>query len=92
MIRSNVDFPQPDGPISDTNSPGSIASSMSCKRDDVALGEALRDALDLDDAHATCSGARLTTSLSATTTARKKEIPSSAAITFVAQRFCGLSE
>src|SRR5205809_7473606 len=30
MIRSSVDLPQPDGPISDTNSPGSICSSMPC--------------------------------------------------------------
>src|ERR1051326_2201163 len=29
MIRSSVDLPHPDGPISETNSPGSIARSMS---------------------------------------------------------------
>src|SRR5438105_7020623 len=30
MIRSSVDLPHPDGPISDTNSPGSISRSMPC--------------------------------------------------------------
>ena len=30
MIRSSVDFPHPDGPISETNSPGAISRSMSC--------------------------------------------------------------
>src|SRR3954447_1983428 len=30
MIRSSVDLPQPDGPISETNSPGSISRSISC--------------------------------------------------------------
>src|SRR5262249_50332092 len=30
MIRSSVDLPQPDGPISDTNSPGSISRSIPC--------------------------------------------------------------
>ncbi len=39
--------------------------------------------------HATCSGARRTTSFSATTTTRKKTIPRSAAMMFVAQRSCG---
>src|SRR5204862_7572041 len=29
IIRSTVDLPHPDGPISDTNSPGSMARSMS---------------------------------------------------------------
>src|ERR1041384_5208093 len=30
MMRSSVDLPQPDGPISDTNSPGSISRSIPC--------------------------------------------------------------
>jgi hypothetical protein len=30
MIRSSVDFPQPDGPTSTRNSPSAMASSMSC--------------------------------------------------------------
>src|SRR6476469_4229019 len=47
--------------------------------------ELLGDLFDLDDAHqATCSGARRTTSFSASKTTRKKEIPSAAAITLVA--------
>src|SRR5205823_940028 len=50
------------------------------------LPEALRDAGDLDHVHTTFSGARRTTSFSAITTTRKNAIPSSAAITFVAQR------
>ena len=58
---------------------------------DVAALEPLRQALDLDDAHATCSGALCTIAFSARTTTRKNEMPSSAAIMFVAQRFCGLS-
>ena len=51
--------------------------------------EPLRDAVDRDRAHATCSGARRTTIFSAPTTARKKAMPSSAAMMFVAHRFCG---
>ena len=43
-------------------------------------------------AHATFSGARRTTSFSASTTTRKNEIPSSAATMFVAQSSCGSSE
>ena len=30
MIRSSVDFPHPDGPISEMNSPGAMSRSMSC--------------------------------------------------------------
>ena len=30
MMRSRVDLPQPEGPISATNSPRSIVRSMSC--------------------------------------------------------------
>jgi hypothetical protein len=30
MMRSSVDFPQPDGPTSTRNSPSGMASSMSC--------------------------------------------------------------
>src|SRR4051794_31357532 len=58
------------------------------ERDRPAL-ELLRDALDVNDAQPTCSGARRTTSFSAMTTAMKNVIPSSAATMFVAQRFCG---
>src|SRR4029434_3047327 len=61
------------------------------QRDDVSALEALRQLVDLDDAHATCSGARRTISFSAITITRKNEMPSSAAIMFVAHRFCGLS-
>ncbi len=42
--------------------------------------------------HATCSGARRTTSRSTRTTTRKKMIPSSAAMMFVAQRSAGSIE
>src|SRR4029079_2122371 len=48
------------------------------QRDRAAL-ELLRDALDRDRCHATCSGARRTTSFSAATTTRKKRTPSAAA-------------
>src|SRR6266508_6854520 len=54
--------------------------------------EGLREIADRDDGlgvHATCSGARRTTSFSTTTTLRKKKMPRQAAITFVAQRFSG---
>src|SRR5919109_410104 len=58
-----------------------------------ALGERLSDVAKRDHdvadglVHATCSGARRTTSFSAITTARKKMMPSTAAIKFVAHRF-----
>ena len=39
MIRSSVDLPQPDGPISETNSPGSIVEVDVLERGDVALRE-----------------------------------------------------
>src|SRR4029079_2380912 len=58
------------------------------ERDGAAL-ELLRDAVDRDDGHATCSGARRTTTFSAPMTIRKKAMPSAAAMMFVAQRFCG---
>src|SRR5262245_58997181 len=51
--------------------------------------ELLRDVLDRNGAHATFSGARRTRSFSTMTITRKKAIPRSAAIRFVAQRFCG---
>src|SRR5205085_4975567 len=56
-----------------------------------AAAELLRDAAEGDDAHATFSGARRTISFSAKTTTRKKEIPSSAAMMFVAQSCVGSS-
>ena len=46
--------------------------------------EALAHGLDLYDAHAKFSGARRTTSFSVTKMIRKNEMPSAAAITFVA--------
>src|SRR5439155_11250730 len=58
------------------------------ERDGAAL-EPLRDAADRDRIHATCSGARRTTSFSAATITRKNVMPSAAATMLVAQRFCG---
>src|SRR5262249_43383851 len=65
------------------------------QRDGLALGELLRDAGELDDrldAHAYCSGARRTTSFSASTTATKKPIPRIAVMMFVAQSSWGSIE
>ena len=98
MTRSSVDLPQPDGPISETNSPRSTSRSDVLQRGDAAARERLRDVAEGDDragvrrAHAICSGGRRTTSFSATTTARKNAMPSAAAIRFVAHRYVGVSE
>ena len=94
MIRSSVDLPQPDGPIRETNSPGctsrSIRSSASTsprsKRFESPVTETAAAAAV---AHATCSGARRTSSRSAIATTEKKMIPSPAAMMFVAQRLSG---
>ena len=60
------------------------------EREYVAALEALREPGDRDGggslAHATCSGARRTSSRSAIATTAKKMIPSPAAMMFVAQR------
>ena len=85
-------MPQPDGPISETNSPASICRSIPVSAVTFPFGNVFVRPLIVDDAHATCSGARRTTSFSATTTARKNVMPSPAAITFVAHRFAGCSE
>ena len=73
--------------------PGATVEVDVLERDDAGLAELLRDALERDDrlrrAHATCSGARRTTSFSTATTTRKNAIPSAAAIRFVAQRLVG---
>ena len=50
-MRSSVDLPQPDGPISETNSPFSIVEVDALERDRVALRERLRRRrCELDDA------------------------------------------
>src|SRR5438034_3972909 len=54
--------------------------------------EPLRHSLERDGVHAMFSGARLSTSRSSRTTARKNVIPSSAHATIVAQRFAGWVE
>ena len=96
MMRSSVDLPQPDGPISETNSPGWMSSVDVLQRRH-AGAERLREAVDRDDdvrlvGHATFSGARRSTSRSVTATATKKTMPSAAQTTFVAQRNVGSSE
>ena len=94
MTRSSVDLPQPDGPISEMNSPGPTSSSMSWSavtpprpNDFVTF----RDGDDVVRAHTSTSGGRCTTSFSTSTMTRKNEIPSAAAIRFVAQRLFGSS-
>ena len=93
MIRSSVDLPQPEGPISETNSPGWTSRSIVLEREHVAALEALRErprpTTAAGVAHATCSGARRTSSFSAIATTAKKRIPSAAAMMFVAQRLGG---
>ena len=49
ITRSSVDLPQPDGPISETNSPGRDLQVDVLERGDIAPRERLRDALDRDD-------------------------------------------
>ena len=92
ITRSNVDLPQPDGPISETNSPGSIARSISCSAVTLPFANVFVSPCQRDDGHAMCSGARCTTSFSAITIATKNAMPRQAAIRFVAQRFAGVIE
>ena len=97
MMRRSVLLPHPDGPISETSSPGRMSSVMSSSACAAAL-EDLRHVGDRDGcrmvllAHAMCSGAARTTSFSAITTAQKNTIPSPAATMFVAQSACGSIE
>ena len=52
MTRSSVDLPQPDGPMSDTNSPWAMVRSMAWRATVVSLiaaHEGLADALQADD-------------------------------------------
>ena len=52
MIRSSVDLPQPDGPISETNSPWAMSRSIPSSAvvtGSVAAGEDLVDAGEVDD-------------------------------------------
>ena len=96
MIRSSVDFPQPDGPISDTNSRGATSRSMSSSAVTPVRND-LREALDRDDVragvgHATCSGARCSRRRSASATSPKRTSPSAAQTMFVAQSAVGWSE
>ena len=96
MMRRSVDLPQPDGPISEMNSPGAQIERDVLQRRD-AGAERLRDALERDDglgglAHAMFSGAPRRTSRSVRATARKNTIPSAAQTMFVAQRKVGSSE
>ena len=90
--RSNVDLPQPDGPISEMNSPGSHVEVDLLQRGHLAVGQTSCRLLQRDGgggAHATCSGARRTTKCSTIATIAKNEMPSSAAMRFVAQRLGG---
>ena len=93
MIRSSVDLPQPEGPISETNSPGctsrSIRSSASTSPRSKRFERPVIETAAAVVAHATCSGARRTSSRSAIATTEKKRIPSPAAMMFVAQRLSG---
>ena len=92
MIRSSVDLPQPEGPISETNSPGwtsrSIRSSASTSPRSKRFESPVTETAAASR-HATFSGARWTSSRSASATTAKKAIPSSAAMMFVAQRLSG---
>ena len=92
ITRSSVDFPHPDGPISETNSPGSIDRSISCSAVTLPFAKVFVSPFERDDRHAMCSGARCTTSFSAITITTKNEMPRQAAIRFVAQRFAGVIE
>ena len=90
MIRSSVDLPHPDGPISETNSPSSIVRSMPWSA--VVWPNVFETPListTLASSHATFSGARRTMIFSAIRTIRKKLIPSAAAMTFVAHNPVG---
>ena len=90
--RRSVDFPQPDGPISETNSLGLTSRSISCSARTPPRAKSL--VTDLSDTTAAwsftrCSGARRTTSFSARTMKRKNAMPRSAAMMFVAHRLSG---
>ena len=93
MMRRSVDLPQPEGPISETNSRGAHLEVDLLQRADAAAREVLRQRLERDDrsllVHTKCSGARLTTSFSVRTMRRKKAMPRSAAMMLVAQRLSG---
>ena len=92
MIRSSVDLPQPDGPISETNSPGWTSRSMPSSASTSPRSKRFERFLTETAAasrHATFSGARWTSSRSAIATTPKKRIPSAAAMMFVAQRLGG---
>ena len=92
MIRSSVDLPQPEGPISETNSPGSIARSMSCSATTSPRSKRFVSLLDLDDLrHATCSGARRDDELLGEHDDEEERDAEQRGDEFVAQRFCGLS-
>ena len=92
ITRSSVDFPQPDGPISETNSPASIARSISCSAVTLPFAKVFVSPLSATTVMRCCSGARCTTSFSAITITTKNAIPRQAAIRFVAQRFAGVIE
>ena len=88
-------MPQPDGPISETNSPVRASRSMSCSAVTLPRGKVFvtpSTGTTGSRAHAGTSGARRTTTFSAITTATKKRIPSAAATMFVAQSSCGSIE
>ena len=95
MIRSSVDFPHPDGPISETNSPCSIVEVDALergRRPPLSKTFDRRPVIgdDVRRAHTRFSGAPRTTIFSAISTMRKKLMPSAAAMTFVAHRSCRL--
>ena len=92
MTRSSVDLPQPGRPDERDELARLELELDVLECGDVALRERLRHALDLDDTHATFSGARRTIAFSARTTSTKKAIPRNAAITSVAHSSCGSIE
>ena len=79
--RSKVDLPQPEGPISEMNSPCCDVQTDVLQRRDAARREGSssppgeRRRPTPGGAHTSCSGGRCTTSFSATTTTRKNAIP-----------------
>ena len=88
-------MPQPDGPISEMNSPGWNSSSMLCSAVVPPLPnvfETFRIETAAASRHATFSGARRTTRRSAIATMEKKRMPRAAAMMFVAQSAEGSSE
>ena len=95
MIRSSVDLPQPDGPMSETNSPWPTVEVDALERASRAARERfVRPSIETTACSLTrtCSGARWTTIFSATDDGEEEEMPSSAATMFVAQRFSGSIE